>query len=61
MRLIMIAVTVCMLSSVGLGQESRKPNVDISAEAKEIHMSGTLFDGHNDLPWMMRAKGGIFV
>lgn len=28
----------------------------ISDEAREIHFSGMLFDGHNDLPWTMRAQ-----
>ncbi len=32
-----------------------KPVV-VSEEAKTIHASGMLFDGHNDLPWTMRAQ-----
>ncbi|MDG2012118.1 MAG: dipeptidase [Pirellulaceae bacterium] len=28
----------------------------VSKEALEIHHSGMLFDGHNDLPWAMRSK-----
>ena len=28
----------------------------VSEEALEIHHSGMLFDGHNDLPWTMRAR-----
>lgn len=31
---------------------------DISQEAREIHQTGLLFDGHNDLPWTMRVKAG---
>jgi membrane dipeptidase len=30
----------------------------ISDEAREIHRTGLLFDGHNDLPWMVRKLGG---
>ena len=30
----------------------------VSAQAMEIHRSGMLFDGHNDLPWTMRMRGG---
>lgn len=30
--------------------------IEISAEARRIHFSGSLFDGHNDLPWTMRAQ-----
>ncbi|MDP1562113.1 MAG: dipeptidase [Pirellulaceae bacterium] len=32
------------------------PPIKISAEAQRIHFSGSLFDGHNDLPWTMRAE-----
>lgn len=32
------------------------PKIEISAEAQRIHFSGSLFDGHNDLPWTMRAE-----
>jgi membrane dipeptidase len=32
------------------------PPIEISAEARRIHFSGSLFDGHNDLPWTMRAQ-----
>lgn len=32
----------------------------VSAEALEIHRSGLLFDGHNDLPWQVRKAGGSF-
>lgn len=30
----------------------------ISDEALEIHRSGLLFDGHNDLPWQIREQAG---
>ena len=31
-------------------------NVVVSDEAREIHASGYVFDGHNDLPWQIREK-----
>jgi membrane dipeptidase len=31
-------------------------NFKITPEAFEIHQSGMLWDGHNDLPWTMRAS-----
>ena len=31
-------------------------NYKVSEEALEIHNSGMLFDGHNDLPWAMRQR-----
>lgn len=32
--------------------------VDVSPEALEIHQAGMLLDGHNDLPWKIRRRGG---
>lgn len=32
------------------------PAVIVTPEAEEIHFSGLLFDGHNDLPWEIRDK-----
>lgn len=29
----------------------------VSQQALDIHHSGMLFDGHNDLPWQMKTKG----
>ncbi len=46
-------LTLMLVQSV-YAQE--KPKMEISEEAMEIHMSGMLFDGHNDLPWAMREK-----
>lgn len=37
----------------GIAQDG-KPPMKISDQAMEIHQSGMLFDGHNDLPWAMR-------
>jgi membrane dipeptidase len=37
--------------------EAPRPRVVLTAEAEEIHRSGMLFDGHNDLPWEIREKG----
>lgn len=31
--------------------------VVVSPEAADVHFSGLLFDGHNDLPWMIRDIG----
>ncbi|MBL8811791.1 MAG: dipeptidase [Planctomycetaceae bacterium] len=31
--------------------------VVVSPKATEVHFSGMLFDGHNDLPWMIRDIG----
>ncbi len=34
-----------------------KKAVTVSPKAAEVHYSGMLFDGHNDLPWMVRDIG----
>jgi membrane dipeptidase len=35
------------------------PPPPISERARKIHASGMLFDGHNDLPWRLRAAGDM--
>ena len=37
---------------------ARKPVV-VTEAALEIHNSGYVFDGHNDLPWELRRKDGL--
>lgn len=32
---------------------------EVSERARKIHESGMLFDGHNDLPWLLRTKGDL--
>jgi hypothetical protein len=34
-------------------------SIPISAEALEIHSSGMLWDGHNDLPWKVKTQTGL--
>jgi membrane dipeptidase len=31
----------------------------VSERAREVHFSGLLFDGHNDLPWRLRSDGDL--
>ena len=31
----------------------------VSERARRVHASGLLFDGHNDLPWRLRADGDV--
>ena len=56
------AVVCCVLvgsvsrGQVPAGETSLSPK--ISDEAREIHATSMLFDGHNDLPWTMRQKAG---
>jgi len=34
----------------------RRQKVEVGPEARAIHESGFVFDGHNDLPWELRTK-----
>jgi membrane dipeptidase len=40
-----------------VAQQPDKSVTDVSQRALEIHHSGMLFDGHNDLPWQMKIQG----
>ncbi len=55
---IVMALCSAALSQNDPGPANPAPAIEISAEAREIHFSGMLFDGHNDLPWTMRARAG---
>jgi membrane dipeptidase len=35
-----------------------RPPVVVSDAARKIHSEGFVFDGHNDLPWMVRTEAG---
>ena len=71
MRLV-LAITVAFVVNVGEGQlfaqnngsngdesakDEKRPDVVLTEQALEIHHSGMLFDGHNDLPFAVRRKG----
>lgn len=61
-RIGLVAALGMVASGISLVAQEEKAGGDrtaeISAEAQEIHQSGMLFDGHNDLPWTMRVKAG---
>ncbi len=44
---------------VGLGAPVFAQEPDVSEQARRVHFSGLLFDGHNDLPWRLRSKGDM--
>ena len=51
-----VGMSASMVSLAAQEQHSGDDrHAEISAEAREIHQSGMLFDGHNDLPWTMRV------
>jgi membrane dipeptidase len=54
--------TNCMLTANLRGQEAdptppaERPHVKVSPEAMAIHRRSYVFDGHNDLPWVVRKE-----
>lgn len=48
----LVPATYCFVSAACADEP-----LSISSEAREIHRSGLLFDGHNDLPWKIRTEG----
>jgi membrane dipeptidase len=46
----------------GAGPDGKDaPLPPISDRARQVHAAGMLFDGHNDLPWRLRAEGDFGV
>ena len=57
-----IACLALMLLFLGLDLRSSLADDSIppvSERARKIHESGMVFDGHNDLPWRLRAAGDM--
>jgi len=46
-----------VMPTVVVAQSPLQFQFDISEQAKQIHYSSLLFDGHNDLPWQMKTQG----
>lgn len=51
-----LPVSASLVAGTGLFAQ-QKP--DYAAQAREIHKTAILFDGHNDLPWQLRDEGDI--
>lgn len=63
--ILLSASLVALVLAVGIGGMTAaqdeaavadRPVIEVSERAREIHFSGMLFDGHNDLPWELRSK-----
>ncbi len=50
-----LLTAVVALSALARAQEGARP---VSVQARRVHESGLLIDGHNDLPWRLRAEVG---
>ncbi|MFM7319617.1 MAG: dipeptidase [Isosphaeraceae bacterium] len=51
-----LPVGASLVAGTGLFAQQK---VDYAAQAREIHKTAILFDGHNDLPWQLRDEGDI--
>lgn len=56
-RLALLLLLVVSNCATAFAQEPYTPP-EVTPRALEIHNSGMLFDGHNDLPWEIREKAG---
>ena len=57
---VLVLVSLLLAQATWLSPSSRsdeKPAV--SERAREVHASGLLWDGHNDLPWRLRTEGDM--
>jgi len=52
-----IAVVFLAGCTLATSASSQPAPVVLTEEALRIHRSGLLIDGHNDMPWQIRAKG----
>lgn len=50
-------ITITWLAVAQCGAADR-PDVVVTDAARRIHAAGFVFDGHNDLPWMVRTEAG---
>lgn len=46
------------LMSMLSGMAADRPDVVVTDAARKIHAASFVFDGHNDLPWMVRTEAG---
>src|SRR6476659_1757596 len=62
MRTLVLSFTIALASAVGLTAGSKAPpsrgEVVVTEQALAIHRDALLIDGHNDLPYELRAKDG---
>ena len=65
MRITILGLACLLAVAAGLaegqGPQPKRGEVVVSDEALAIHRDALLIDGHNDLPWELRAKDGVVV
>ena len=53
-----VAMICCCVLSARAALAADRPEVVVTDAARKIHAAGFVFDGHNDLPWMVRTEAG---
>ncbi|MEM8946351.1 MAG: dipeptidase [Planctomycetota bacterium] len=48
-----------LVSIITVARGEERPPVKLTDAAKTLHASALLVDGHNDLPWELRAQGSL--
>ena len=56
MRYLLLLIVLRLLLDARGGTAAERPVVVVTDEARRVHSAGFVFDGHNDLPWMMRTE-----
>jgi len=62
-RCLLATIVVVCLPTTSAGQTEStvvRGKVIVTEKAREIHRSALVIDGHNDLPWALRGRGGAF-
>ncbi len=54
-----ISALALMILIPAAGRALAEDPPPVSERARKVHESGMLFDGHNDLPWRLRAAGDM--
>jgi membrane dipeptidase len=55
----LLALALCLIQPTAMSADSTNALAAVTPEAWRIHKAAILIDGHNDLPWEMRTKGGL--
>ena len=56
-------LSLLLTGDFAIADEANKPDrgvITVTERAKKLHQSCLVIDGHNDLPWAVRNKGGAF-
>ena len=58
-RILLFFASVSLCSLVPFQNSWAQEAIELSEQAKKIHLNGYVWDGHNDLPWAARERNDI--